>query len=304
MRVLWSGLGKFGRPMAEWLLRSGHEVLLPASTHARQATAELVAAGARPASATDTADVCGVCLPTPDDVAEVLAPLDRRQVGFVVDFSTGHPSAARAQFASLAERGIRYLDAPVSGSIDKAGRGELTIWAGTDARSTPAPVVELLDALGANVYPMGSVGAGSAMKLVNQVVHCLTMVAVGEGVSLARCAGIDAARAIASMTTSSADSAMLRRFGGSLVEDDFTPQFALRLALKDIRYAAAEATAHGVDLAHLHRLEQDLSELADLGLGEWNFSAVAAGRERVERLRAEQVGHPGSRGTEQSEESG
>ncbi|MDG4829585.1 NAD(P)-dependent oxidoreductase [Solwaraspora sp. WMMD1047] len=287
MRILWIGLGKFGRPMAEALLSRGHDLVLPVGNHARQATEDLLARGATPLGDGDAAlEVCGVCLPTPADVDEAVGGLTAGRVADVVDFTTGNPAAARATAETLAARGIRYVDAPVSGSIDDAGRGALTIWAGARPEQVSPPARGLLEALAADLYYLGEVGQGAAMKLCNQIVHILTMAAIGEGVAFARAAGVDPMVAVRSMMTSSADSAMLRRFGASLVADDHAPKFALALAAKDIRFAVAQAEELGLNLSHLSILRDDLQARLDQGYGAWNFSVVAAPLERLDGSRA------------------
>lgn len=284
MRVLWIGLGKFGRPMAESLLRAGHDVLLPATGHAQRATEDLLEVGAAQLHDRDVPDVCGLCLPTPADVDDALAGLVSDRVGHVVDFSTGHPAAARATAAALAARGISYVDAPVSGSVEAARRGELTIWAGTSPTQVSASARELLEALSTHLFYLGGIGQGAAMKLCNQVVHIVTMAAIGEGVSLARAIGVDPRLAIESMTTSSADSAMLRRFGPSLVADDHAPAFALSLAAKDVELAADLSDQFGLDLAHLALVRNALRERLERGYGSWNFSAVGVPIARLEQV--------------------
>lgn len=281
MRVLWLGLGNFGRPMAEAVLHAGHDLILPDTGHAQVATAELIELGARALQPGDDVEVCGVCLPLPEDVVEALGALTAYEIPDVVDFTTGHPAAARELGNALRERGIGYVDAPVSGSIDSAARGELTVWAGAREDGVPPAARALLEVTSAHLYYLGEIGQGCAMKLCNQVVHILTMSAIGEGLQLARAAGLDPQLAVESMHTSSADSAMLRRFGPSLVADDFTPRFALALAAKDIRFAHDLAGTVGVDLSHLAQLRADLQERLGLGYGDWNFSSVAAALDRL-----------------------
>lgn len=202
----------------------------------------------------------------------------------VVDFTTGRPDAARALAADLAGRGVRYVDAPVSGSIAGAREGALIVWVGAAADDVGDASARLVDTLGDNVFHLGAVGLGTAMKLCNQVVHILTVAAIGEGVALARGAGVDPDKAVASMLTSSADSAMLRRFGNAIAEEDFAPEFTLALAAKDLRFANTLSESLGLDLTHPCRALADVRERQNLGLGDLNFTAMEPVARRLGRL--------------------
>jgi len=261
--------------MAQNLMARGWELALPSGPHAREATEDLLQAGAIPYTRGDAFDVCGVCLPTPDDVAEAIAQIDLPPGCAVVDFSTGHPRAARQIAARLQSRDVQYIDAPVSGSIDHALAGELTVWAGADRSQVRSDAGDLLDAAAKNVFYMGSAGAGSAMKLVNQIIHISNVAAIGEGLRFAAAQDLDLGLAVTSMTTSSADSAMLRRFGATIAEGNFDVRFALRLALKDVRFADAEAQDLDVDLPNLAAIRARMEQFVGDGHGDLDFSYLA-----------------------------
>lgn len=276
VRVLWFGLGRFGRPMAEAVLDAGHTLLLTDTGRARQATAELRSLGAQTYTPGEVVDACATCLPRPEDVDEVIRPLGP-EIPLIVDFSTGLPEASVAQADECARRGIRFVDAPVSGSQQAARRGELTVWAGSAAAAGDhsATLATLLDAVGANVFYMGRVGDGSAMKLVNQAVHISTVAALGDGLRLAAAQGLDLDVAVRSMSTSSAQSAMLDRFGATIVAGDFSPRFAAELALKDLRFAHRCAESAGAEVHTLPVVLQQLERLVASGNRGDDFTVLA-----------------------------
>ncbi|NUT19782.1 MAG: NAD(P)-dependent oxidoreductase [Hamadaea sp.] len=277
MRFIWFGLGRFGLPMAKNLIDRGHDILVPTNgAHGAAAAREALAWGARPTEPATAVDGWLTCLPRPEDVREVLASIDRSQTSLVVDFSTGHPTGARDIASWLHDRDIRYVDSPVSGSPAQAAEGSLTTWAGAPEPERGSVIRGLLEDVAANIFYMGTVGTGSAMKLVNQVVHITNIAALGDGLALARALGVDEQLAVASMQTSSADSAMLRRFGPAIVAHDFSPRFALKLASKDVRFATAEAAQHDVQLDLLRLVADRLMKLEAEGYGESDFSVLAS----------------------------
>jgi 3-hydroxyisobutyrate dehydrogenase-like beta-hydroxyacid dehydrogenase len=275
MRVLWIGLGHFGRPMAENILDRGQALSLQRSAHARAATDDLLTRGAAIFRTGDVVDICGICVPTPADVEDALASITVSECPLVVDFSTGHPEASRRIARILAQRGIQYIDAPVSGSPEAARVGDLTVWVGSEPNCLVDDATKLLAIIASHIYHMGDVGAGAAMKLTNQIVHISTMASIGEGLAFARSQGLSLEVAVQSMLTSSAESAMLRRFGPSIARGDFATRFALRLALKDICFAEHEAQLKSLQLPNLSALRRILEKLADQGLGETDFSVLA-----------------------------
>ena len=197
MRIGWIGLGRMGRPMVENLIRKGFDVTVQNRSQGK--VQEIVAMGATAgesyAAMGATLDAVHVCLPGEDVVREVIAGpsgvlSNAREGLIIVDHSTIHPDDARDLARMASEKGVTYLDAPVSGAGPYAERGELTIMCGGDpvafAAAKPA-----MDAMGRTVELMGDVGAGSATKIVNNVLMATNLAVAMEGLLLAVKAGLD-----------------------------------------------------------------------------------------------------------------
>ncbi|MGE3619155.1 MAG: NAD(P)-dependent oxidoreductase [Acidimicrobiia bacterium] len=269
------GLGAMGAPMARNLLTSGLDVVVAARRP--EVVATLVAAGARPAGSVaelaGASDVLLTVLPdAPDTEAVLLAPevAERFAPGtVVVDSSTCAPAAARALAAAFAQRGVAYLDAPVSGGVGGAAAGTLTVMVGGDvaALERARPV---LDAVGSLTTHLGPVGAGQVAKACNQLLVAGTVELVAEALLVARRSGVDPALVRQALLGGMAGSRILDVHGERMLARSFDPGFRNRLQLKDARIVAGLADEVGVPLpafaGALAQLEQTVAaeEWADL----------------------------------------
>jgi 3-hydroxyisobutyrate dehydrogenase-like beta-hydroxyacid dehydrogenase len=159
------------------------------------------------------------------------------------DLSTIDPATARRVAAGLDEAGVQFLDAPVSGGPAGAEQGTLSIMVGgaTDALAIARPV---LAALAGRIVHLGPVGAGSTVKLANQLLVGATTIAVMEAMTMGARAGIDLQAMYEALAAGAADSVMLRRnVVDFLLPRQFSPAFSTRLLLKDLRLCVAEADA-------------------------------------------------------------
>ncbi len=254
MRVGVIGLGIMGAPMARNLLRAGHQVVVHSRTRAKveALVAEGATAGGSAAGVAAAVDAVITMLPdTPDVEAVVAGPggvLQGARAGLLaIDMSTIDPGAARSLARRAQERGVDFLDAPVSGGEQGAIAGTLSIMVGGDtaavARATP-----VFAALGRQTTHMGGPGQGQMTKLVNQVVGATTLAAVAEGVALAEAAGLDPEAVIRALEGGAAASWQLSKLGPKMQRDDFAPGFMVRLQQKDLRLALAAAASLGVPL--------------------------------------------------------
>jgi 3-hydroxyisobutyrate dehydrogenase/2-hydroxy-3-oxopropionate reductase len=240
-----------GGRLVRRLLAAEHQVVaydvVPA---ARERTA---ADGARVASSlgevVDAADVILSSLPMPADVESVLNDvLPRLRSGQVwIDLSTIDPATAKKLAALLATRDAFFLDAPVSGGPKGADAGTLAVMVGGDAvaleRAMPA-----LDAFSRKVFHVGPVGAGTVVKLANQMLVGVHTIAAMEAANFVARAGLDPQVALDVISVSTGDSAMLRRSIREFVtRRDFTAQFSNRLLTKDLRLYAQEARGLGTN---------------------------------------------------------
>ncbi|MBC9719689.1 NAD(P)-dependent oxidoreductase [Streptomyces sp. TRM66268-LWL] len=227
-QIAFLGLGRMGAPMAARLLAAGHPLTVWNRTTAR--AEPLLARGARlaasPAQAVRDADVVLTMLATPDavrDVARQIVPALLPGAHWV-EMSTIGPDAVRELAAALPSE-VTLVDAPVTGSTDKAEAGTLGILAGGEAD----PVEQLLSALG-TVTRTGPLGTGAALKLVVNTAVLGAVALVGEAMRLADALGIPEETAKATLGNSALGGAVPRAFAEGM-------HFANDLAVKDIRLA-------------------------------------------------------------------
>ena len=280
-QVAFLGLGIMGAPMAANLVRAGFDLVVWNRTAER---AERFAEdhGARTAAtAAEAAAEAGVTItmvPDAPEVEEVLfgaagAAEGLREGALAVDMSTIPPAASRAIGARLAEQGVDFLDAPVTGSRPKAEAATLTIMAGGEAaafeRARP-----VLEAMGALVLHVGPQGHGSAIKLINNTLAAVNAAALAEALVLAGAAGLDTDALRAVTAAGSGASAMLALKAEPMLERDLDPLFKLDHMLKDVRHCLAQAADAGVAMPLGTAAEQLYSEAQRRGLGGSDFAAV------------------------------
>ena len=252
-RVAFLGLGIMGAPMAANLARAGIEVIAFNRTRER---AEALAGEHENVTVADTAseaaERAGTAIsmvPDVPEVEEVLLGADGAanglpEGGLAIDMSTISPTASRSIAERLGERGIAFLDAPVTGSRPKAEDGTLTIMAGGPEEAF-ARAVPLFEAMGELVVHAGPQGHGSMVKLINNTLAAVNAAALAEGLSLARAGGVDIDRALEVIGSGSGDSAMVELKSGPMLSGDLDPLFKLEHMLKDVRYMIEEVTGPG-----------------------------------------------------------
>jgi 3-hydroxyisobutyrate dehydrogenase-like beta-hydroxyacid dehydrogenase len=278
----WIGLGIMGSRMAVHLRRAGHELTVWNRT---VATAEAWAAehGARvAASPAEVARTSEVLFTMVVDGAQVQSVLLDPGTGAIagaaegllcVDCSTIAPTQTQAIGAQLSERGVRMLDAPVTGSAPRAGDGTLTIMAG-GAREDYDRARPLLEAMGELVLHAGPLGHGESLKLINNAVAAANAVTVGEALRAAGSAGLDLDALVRVMEAGSGGSTMLSLKAAPMREADYTPLFKLEHMLKDVRLCLAEGERAGVDLPSVRHAGAVLESAARRGFGQQDFAAL------------------------------
>ncbi|MFL5909564.1 MAG: NAD(P)-dependent oxidoreductase [Gaiellaceae bacterium] len=282
-RVAFLGLGIMGRPMAENLARAGFELSVWNRT-AQRATAfanefESAAATATPREAAAGAAVTITMLPDSPEVEQVVlgepdgAAAGMEESGLAIDMSTIAPTASRAIGERLGEKGIGFLDAPVTGSRPKAEDGTLTIMVGGEEagfeRARP-----VLEAMGELVIRVGPQGHGSMVKLINNTVAAVNAAVLAETLVLAQKAELDTDALRKVMAAGSGNSTMLQLKAGPMLENDLDPLFKLEHMLKDVRHCLREAEALGVPLSVASAAEKLYAEADRNGLGERDFAAI------------------------------
>lgn len=262
--IAFLGLGLMGAPMTANLARKGNTVKAwnrtpnrPNITIAQDAGAIVVSSMQE---AVETADAIFTCLGDVPDVEEVLLG-DRGVAKFakpgaiVVDMSTIGSNAARNMSRELEKHHLRFLDAPVSGGDIGAINGTLTIMVG-GAEKDFQECLPLFAAMGKTIRFCGGVGSGQAVKMCNQALCAVHMVALCEAIEMAQEQGIDPNLMIEVCSTGAAGSWALAHLGTKIVRSDYAPGFSIKHILKDLRLVKeimatsnSNPTLPGVDLA-------------------------------------------------------
>jgi 2-hydroxy-3-oxopropionate reductase len=277
------GLGLMGRPMAKNLLKAGFPLVVHSRSHAP--VDDLVAHGAQ--RATSPADVARratriiTMLPDSPDVEQVLDGADgvftAIQPGTIlIDCSSIAPTAARRLAERARALGATLLDAPVSGGEIGAVSGTLSIMAGGDEAAF-AEVKPILDAMGNpdKVIRVGGEGAGQITKVCNQMVIGGTLAVISEAFSLARRAGVDAAKVREALLGGFAASRVLEVHGERILTGNYTPGFRAQLYAKDMRIAA-DTLADTATVAPVSAVVQGLvAAMVARGRGDMDYSALA-----------------------------
>ena len=276
MKVAFIGLGTMGWPQAANLRAAGHELTVwtrDAQKAERFAGEHGATAAGSPKEAVAEAEVAITMLPDSPEVEAVLNEAEPPEGSLVVDMSTIRPTASRALAERLRQRGVGFLDAPVTGSRPKAEDATLTIMVGGEAadleRARP-----LFEAMGQLVVHAGPHGHGSMVKLINNTLAAVNAAALAEGITLARAAGVDLDALAEVVGSGSGSSAMLELKAGPMREGDFEPLFKLEHMLKDVRHCLAEARDLGLDLTVAGAAESLYAAADAEGLGGQDFAAV------------------------------
>ncbi len=259
MHVAFLGLGAIGAPMARHLARPPFTLAVWNRT---RATAERVAAGLEapaaarvadtPADAARGAAVVVTCLPTSREVEALLDGPDGLLAGLaagalLVDCTSGDPEGSRRIAARLAERGVAFVDAPVSGGTIGAERGTLTVMVGGD-EATFERARPVLEAFGQKIVHAGPVGSGDALKAVNNALLAVHVWSAAEGLAALEKAGVRAEVALDVINASTGRSfTSMTLFPERVVTRAFPRTFRLALLAKDAGIAADFARAQGVD---------------------------------------------------------
>jgi 3-hydroxyisobutyrate dehydrogenase len=273
-KVGFVGMGIMGQPMARNLLRAGYPVTVYNRTRSRAEA--LVADGARvadsPAACAEGQDiVITIVTDSPDVEAVVFGPsgiAERAAKGSVViDMSTISPDVTRTIHARLAERGVAFLDAPVSGGDIGAQKGTLTIMVGGDAAAFEK-VQAVFEPMGKRITYMGPTGSGQATKAANQILCALNMLGVCEALVLARRSGLDLQKMHQVVTGGAANSWALEHLGKRIIDGDFAPGFMVKLIQKDLGIVlerALKIPMAGAALCHQYFRSNEAHGEGDLG---------------------------------------
>ena len=262
MNVGYIGLGNLGVHLAASLQRAGHTLTVH-DLH-RSAAAPLEAAGATwadsPAAVAAASDVVFTCLPSPAAVAAVVTGesglLSAMRPGSTwVDNSTTDQAEVLRLSALAAERGIRMLEAPVTGGVHKAAAGEITVLVGGD-QALYEELRDLLGAVGSPVLYMGELGSAAVIKVITNMLAFIHLVAAGEALMLAKRGGLDLAAAFEAILNSSGNSFVHETESQVILNGSYNINFTMDLACKDLGFATNFGRQFGVPLELAGLVEQ------------------------------------------------
>ena len=283
MKVGFIGLGAMGLPMARRVVGAGYKTYT--TIHNRRGPADqLHAMGSEvlpdPSDVAGEADVVITILPADAELRETVFGPAGILKGFasgkvLVEMTTATALAMQEVDAAIRAVGGEVLDAPVSGGTPAAAEGTLTIMVGGDA-----PVLEhcrpLLETMGNRIVHVGPVGQGKVVKIVNQLLAAIHVLAIGEAFALGIKCGTDPRTLYEVIKSSSGYSKMMDlRLPGFLLEGLFQPGFKLDLMRKDVNLALQSARANGIPLDLASEAAQIFAAASAAGKGNEDFSAAA-----------------------------
>ena len=274
------GLGIMGRSMAGHLLAAGYP--LHVFNRSRDKADELVAKGAiwhaTPGDVAAQSEVVVTMVGYPRDVEDIYlgagAIVARARAGAIlIDMTTSSPALAVRIAAQAAQRGIKSLDAPVSGGDVGARDAKLAIMVGGDAAAFDA-ALPVLRRMGANIVLQGGPGTGQHTKMCNQIVIASTIMGVSEGIAYAKQAGLDADTVLKSIGGGAASGFQLNVLGARIIKGDFAPGFFMEHFIKDMSIALAEAGRMGLELPGLAQAKKLYDQLIAQGHGRSGTQAL------------------------------
>lgn len=280
MKIGFIGLGIMGKPMCKNLIKAGHR---PVIYSRNQATIdEMVAAGATaaasPKEVAAQVDLVITMLPNSPEVKEVVlgtnGVIEGAKPGCIVaDMSSIAPLASQQIAASLAEKGIELLDAPVSGGQPKAIEGTLSVMVGgkQDVFDRCEPIFK---AMAASVVRVGNVGAGNVTKLANQVVVALNIAALSEAMVLATKAGVEPELVFKAIRGGLAGSTVMEAKTPLMLDRKFNPGFRINLHIKDLANALDTSHEVGAPLPLTAAVMEIMQGLKVDGLGDNDHGAL------------------------------
>ena len=283
MRTAFAGLGVMGYPMAGFLAKAGHEVVVynRTSSKAKSWTKQFGGSdAATPAAAAENAEIVFCCVGNDDDVREVIFGEQGILSGIpsgalIVDHTTASATIAREIHGAAHDKDVGFLDAPVSGGQAGAENGQLTVMVGGDAKDfeRAAPVI---DSYAKAITHVGPVGSGQLAKMVNQICIAGIVQGLSEGLHFAKCAGLDPALVIESISKGAAQSWQMDNRWRTMVDGEFDFGFAVDWMRKDLGIALEEARRNGARLELTELVDRFYAEVQAMGGHRWDTSSLIA----------------------------
>ena len=280
MKVAFIGMGTMGAPMALNILKAGHDVTVNNRTREREIP--VADAGAQradsPRDASQEAEIIITCVSDTPDVEKIIlgenGVIHGAQPGsIVIDMSTISPTATRRIAEALGQKGIKMLDAPVSGGSEGAQKGTLSIMVGGNAADLEK-AEPVLKAMG-NITHIGEISAGQMTKAINQIVVAGTYWSVAEGIALGLKAGLDMEKVVQAVGGGAAGSWAMVNRSDNMIKNNYPLGFKVQLHRKDLNIALNVARELGVTLPVSAYVEQAETGLITKGHGDEDISVIA-----------------------------
>lgn len=294
MKIGFIGLGIMGRPMVRNLMKAGHEVVVYdiISENVEMMTKEGAKSADSPkAVAQECEELIITMLPNSPHVKSVVmgenGVLEGAKPGVIlIDMSSIDPLASKEIFEACADKGVKMLDAPVSGGEPKAVDGTLSIMAGGE-EEVFRQVKEILLHMGASVVYCGTIGAGNTTKLANQVIVALNIAAVSEAFMLSTKAGVAPEKVFEAIRGGLAGSTVMNAKVPMMLNRDFEPGFKIDLHIKDLNNAIAAGHQLGAPLPLTAAVMEMLQTLHADGNGQSDHSALVKYYEKIAGMKLE-----------------
>ncbi len=290
MKVGFIGLGIMGKPMSKNLLKADYKLVV--FDFNKEALTELASAGATIAeSSQHVAEQCDVIitmLPNSPHVKSALLGKNSVADGAVsgttvIDMSSISPIASKEIAKELEKKGIKLIDAPVSGGEPKAIEGSLSVMVGGD-KAIFDQYFDLMSAMASSVVYTGDIGAGNVTKLANQVIVALNIAAMSEAFTLATKAGVDPELVFEAIRGGLAGSTVLEAKAPMILNRNFNPGFRIDLHIKDLANALDTSHAVGAQLPLTASVMEMMQALRNDGKGESDHAAIALHYERLAKV--------------------
>jgi len=287
MKVGFIGLGIMGKPMSKNLLKAGYELVVFDSN--QKNLDELAASGATVGkSSKNVAEQCDVIitmLPNSPHVKSAVLGENGVVEGAasgttIIDMSSISPIASQEIAKELEKKGIKLLDAPVSGGEPKAIDGTLSVMVGGD-KNVFDQFLDLMKTMAGSVVYTGNIGAGNVTKLANQVIVALNIAAMSEAFSLATKAGVDPELVFEAIRGGLAGSTVLEAKAPMVLNRNFKPGFRIDLHIKDLANALDTSHAVGAQLPLTASVMEMMQTLRNDGQGGSDHAAIALHYERL-----------------------
>lgn len=287
MKIGFIGLGIMGKPMAKNLLKAGYDVVV--SDLKKESVDEVVAAGGHQAAnnkeLAGQSDVVITMLPNSPQVKAVVLGEDgiigtMKAGSTLIDMSSINPMASKEIAEALAKKGVRMLDAPVSGGEPKAIDGSLSIMVGGD-QEVFHEFKDVLMKMGTSVVLCGEIGAGNTTKLANQIIVASNIAAVSEALLLAKKAGVNPQTVFEAIKGGLAGSTVMNAKAPMMIAHNYKPGFRVDLHIKDLNNAVDAGHSVGAPLILTAQVMEMLQNMHADGCGNEDHSAISKYYEKI-----------------------